>query len=138
MTAIIGKSASELSTCRSLSTHPTVSLKRFNRFIIAQVQNGTVPVQSTFDNGMINKLHNLGDASSQMLETAGIKTVPQLRALGTAAAYVAVKRAGCTPSLNLLWAIERALTDRDWKEVAKSDRLSLLTQVEELEKSKWD
>jgi DNA transformation protein len=36
--------------------------------------------------------------------------------------------------LNLLWAIEGALTDRDWKEVAKNDRLSLLTQVEILEK----
>jgi DNA transformation protein len=47
---------------------------------------------------------------------------------------VAVKRSGCNPSLNLLWAIEGALTDRDWKEVAKNDRLSLLTQVEILEK----
>ena len=70
-----------------------------------------------------------------MLETADIKTENQLRLKGAAAAFVAVKRAGCTPSLNLLWAIEGALTDRDWKEVAKTDRLSLLTQVEMLEKN---
>lgn len=69
-----------------------------------------------------------------MLSAAGITTESQLRAKGAAAAFVAVKRAGRTPSLNLLWAIEGALTDRDWKEVAKEDRLSLLTQVEMLEK----
>ncbi len=69
-----------------------------------------------------------------MLEAADIKTENQLRKKGAAAAFVAVKRAGCTPSLNLLWAIEGALTNRDWKEVAKNDRLSLLTQVEILEK----
>jgi len=72
-----------------------------------------------------------------MLKAAGIETESQLRSKGAAATFVAVKRAGCTPSLNLLWAIEGALTDRDWKEVAKkTDRLSLLTQVEILEKEK--
>lgn len=69
-----------------------------------------------------------------MLAAAGITTERQLRDKGSVAAFAAVKRAGCTPILNLLWAIEGALTDRDWKEVAKSDRLSLLTQVEMLEK----
>ena len=83
---------------------------------------------------MLQKLRNLGDASFQMLAVAGIKTENQLRKKGAAAAFVAVKRAGCMPSLNLLWAIEGALTNRDWKEVAKTDRLSLLTQVEILEK----
>ena len=83
---------------------------------------------------MTKKLRNLGARSREMLAAAGITTERQLRAKSAAAAFVAVKRAGCTPSLNLLWAIEGALTDRDWKEVAKSDRLSLLTQVEMLEK----
>jgi DNA transformation protein len=83
---------------------------------------------------MISKLRNLGQHSQEMLAVAGIMTESQLRKMGSAAAFVAVKRVGCTPSLNLLWAIEGALTDRDWKEVAKNDRLSLLTQVEILEK----
>ena len=82
---------------------------------------------------MIPKLKNLGPRSQEMLAAAGIKSENQLRKMGSAAAFVAVKRAGCTPSLNLLWAIEGALTDRDWKEVAKNDRLSLFTQVEMLE-----
>lgn len=83
---------------------------------------------------MISKLRNLGRHSQKMLAAAGITTERQLRAKGAAAAFVAVKRAGASPSLNLLWAIEGALTDRDWKEVARRERLSLLTQVEILEK----
>lgn len=83
---------------------------------------------------MISKLRNLGGRSQDMLAAAGITTVSQLKAKGAAAAFMAVKRAGYTPSLNLLWAIEGALTDRDWKEVAREDRLSLLTQLEMLEK----
>ncbi len=68
-----------------------------------------------------------------MLEAAGITTETQLREKGSAAAFVSVKQAGCSPSLNLLWAIEGALTDRGWMDVAKHDRLSLLSQVERLE-----
>ena len=82
---------------------------------------------------MIVKLKNLGKYSQAMLAVAGISSEAQLRAMGSAAAFVAVQRAGCKPSLNLLWAIEGALTKRDWKDVAKNDRLSLLTQVEMLE-----
>lgn len=82
---------------------------------------------------MLASLRNLGSHSEAMLAAAGITTHDQLRAKGAAAAFVAVRRAGCAPSLNLLWAIEGALTDRDWKVVAKGDRLSLLSQVEALE-----
>lgn len=53
--------------------------------------------------------------------------------MGAAAAFVAVKRAQLSPSVNLLWALEGALTGRHWQAVAKSDRLSLLTAVEILE-----
>ena len=83
---------------------------------------------------MIVKLKNLGKCSQEMLAAAGMNSEAQLRAKGSAAAFVAVRRAGCKPSLNLLWALEGALTNRDWKDVAKNDRLSLLTQVEMLEK----
>lgn len=81
------------------------------------------------------KLRNLGTASITMLQSANITTAAQLRALGAAAAFLAVKRAGCKPSLNLLWALEGALSNRDWRDVAQDDRLSLMTQVELLEQS---
>lgn len=79
---------------------------------------------------MIRHLRNLGPQSEAMLTKAGIVTVEQLRAIGSVQAFLAVKRVGSKPSLNLLWAIEGALTDRSWQEVASSDRLSLLIQLE--------
>lgn len=83
---------------------------------------------------MLHKLRNLGKASAQMLDVAGIRSEEQLRAMGAVAAYVAVKQSGGSPSLNLLWAMEGALTDRDWKEVAKNQRTSLLMQLDDYER----
>lgn len=68
-----------------------------------------------------------------MFLKAGIQSEAQLREMGSIAAFVAVKRAGCAPSLNLLWAIEGALTNRRWREVSKSDRTSLLFQLDDYE-----
>lgn len=70
----------------------------------------------------------------EMLAQTGIVSEKQLRALGSVSAFLAVKRAGYSPSLNLLWALEGALSDRDWKEVARKDRLTLLTQLEDAER----
>ena len=55
--------------------------------------------------------------------------------MGSVSAYIAVKAAGCKPSLNLLWAIEGALTDRDWKEISRDERTSLLIQLDDYERS---
>lgn len=80
----------------------------------------------------IADLPNLGPKSAAMLQAAGITSAAQLRALGAARAYVKVRRSGARPSLNLLWALEGALTGRAWQEVAKRERLGLLLQVEDL------
>lgn len=84
--------------------------------------------------GAFGKLRNLGEASSQMLLSAGIHSVEQLRGMGSVAAYIAVKAAGRKPSMNLLWAIEGALTDRDWKEISRDERTSLLMQLDDCER----
>ncbi|MBY0270647.1 MAG: TfoX/Sxy family protein [Burkholderiales bacterium] len=81
---------------------------------------------------MNTKLANLGPKSEAMLRRAGITTEEQLRSLGAARAYVMVKRCGVGASLNLLWALEGALTRRSWQAVAKTERLDLLLQVEAL------
>lgn len=86
--------------------------------------------------GMIKNLKNLGPQSAKMLAKAGIVSNEKLKALGSVAAFLAVKRAGCSPSNNLLWALEGALTDQDWKEIARKDRLSLLIQLEDAERRK--
>lgn len=76
-------------------------------------------------------LRNLGPKSDAMLRKAGIASEKELRKLGAVRAFVKVKAAGGNPSLNLLWALEGALSDRPWQEVAKRDRLSLLLAVEQ-------
>lgn len=78
-------------------------------------------------------LRNLGPASQRMLEAAGISTEEDLRALGSVAAYLAVKRTGVNASLNLLWALEGALAGRDWRVVAHEDRTALLLQLDAME-----
>lgn len=82
----------------------------------------------------IADLPNFGPKSQQMLEQAGIKTVEQLRELGAVRAYLQVKRSGGNASLNLLWALEGALTGQHWQVVAKEERLRLLLELEDLEK----
>jgi DNA transformation protein len=79
-------------------------------------------------------LRNLGPASLRMLEAAGISTEEDLRALGSVAAYQAVKRTGANASLNLLWALEGALTGRDWRVVAHEDRTALLFLLDDMER----
>ncbi len=71
-----------------------------------------------------------------MLAKAGILSNEKLKAMGSVSAFLAVKRAGCSPSNNLLWALEGALTDQDSKEIARKDRLSLLMQLEDAERRK--
>lgn len=82
---------------------------------------------------MIRELENLGAASERMLAAAGIKTETQLRRLGSVEAFRRVRRSGANPSLNLLWALEGALTGQSWQSVAKEQRLSLLLRLEDAE-----
>ncbi len=81
----------------------------------------------------IADLPNLGPKSQQMLAQAGIHTIEQLRELGAVRAYVQVKRVWNGASLNLLWAMEGALSGRHWQDVAKHDRLRLLLELEDVE-----
>jgi DNA transformation protein len=80
----------------------------------------------------IADLPNFGPKSQLMLERADIHTVAQLRELGAVRAYVQVKRVG-NVSLNLLWAMEGALTGQHWQQVAKHERLRLLLELEDVE-----
>ncbi|MBE7366603.1 TfoX/Sxy family protein [Ramlibacter pallidus] len=75
-------------------------------------------------------LPNLGPKSRDMLERAGIVSVPQLRRLGAVAAYAQVQRSGQPASLNLLWALEGALTGTPWQQVAREHRTSLLLALD--------
>ncbi|MFM7395830.1 MAG: TfoX/Sxy family protein [Gammaproteobacteria bacterium] len=80
-------------------------------------------------------LRNLGPQSERLLAAIGIHDVETLRQRGALEAYLAVRHAGLTRTLNLLWALVGALEPwpegRDWREVAASEaRLPLLLTVE--------
>lgn len=84
----------------------------------------------------IRDLRNLGPRSEVMLAEVGIHDVETLRRRGGLAAYLALRRAGVTKSLNALWALVGALEPwpegTDWREVSSGDqRLPLLLAVEQ-------
>ncbi len=62
----------------------------------------------------VDALRNLGQKSRFWLAGVGITNVEQLRKVGAPTAYGLVKyNFGAGPSLNLLYALEGALTNRD-------------------------
>lgn len=75
-------------------------------------------------------LPNLGPKSAAILAAAGINSVEQLTALGSVAAYNMVKCSGARVSLNLLYAMEGALTGESWQTVAREHKTSLLLALE--------
>lgn len=87
------------------------------------------------DSISISSLKSLGPKSQQMLARAGITTVAQLRELGAVTAYAMAREANKGVSLNLLWALESALTGQAWQEVARRHRTSLLLALELYEKT---
>lgn len=62
-------------------------------------------------------LRNLGKTSAQWLHASGVHTAEDLRRLGAVGAYQAVKARGFSASRVLLYAIEGALRDVNWKEL---------------------
>jgi DNA transformation protein len=76
-------------------------------------------------------LPGLGPESAAALGRAGIVSVAALRRIGAVRAFVRVREAGGRPSLNLLWALEGALTGVDWKVVARTERTRLLFELDD-------
>jgi len=83
--------------------------------------------------GSVADLPNLGPKSAAMLAQIGIRTVAQLRKRGAVAAYATVKKQSKSASLNLLWALEGALSGVSWQVVAREHRTSLLLALEQFE-----
>ena len=81
------------------------------------------------------RVANLGPKSAQFMLSAGITSFEQLKRLGSVRAYSMVKHVEPSASLNLLWALEGALSGLHWREVAKEHRTSLLLALETHEKS---
>ncbi len=72
------------------------------------------------------KLRNIGPKSAAQLRQIGVRTLDDLRALGSLEAFVKLKRAGFKPSLNLLYSLEGALLDCHWQQVPEARRSELI------------
>lgn len=80
---------------------------------------------------LLADLPGLGPKSQAMLEEANIRDVATLQKIGAVQAFLAVKRHDPRASLNLLWALEGALTERRWQDVAREDRARLLMALDD-------
>jgi DNA transformation protein len=78
----------------------------------------------------LERLANLGPKSAALLAAAGVQSFSHLQQLGAVAAYALAKRSGTNVSLNLLWALEGALSGLSWQTVAREHRASLLLALE--------
>lgn len=64
----------------------------------------------------VHKLRGLGPASARLLARVGIENEADLRALGAAETFARVRLAADPgASLNLLYALQAALMDADWR-----------------------
>ncbi len=79
----------------------------------------------------IENLRNIGTISADWLREVGIKTIADLREIGTVQAYQMVLRREPTCSLNLLWALAAGLEDRDWRELSEDEKELLRVEIEE-------
>lgn len=77
----------------------------------------------------LRDLRNLGPASERMLKAAGIETPRQLDRVGAAEAYRRVQRAGGDATRNLLWSLEGALLDLDWRNLPRERKEALEREV---------
>lgn len=62
-------------------------------------------------------MKNIGTISSEWLHKAGIETIDELREIGFIPVYCLIKNLESSVSLNLLWALEGALHNKDFREI---------------------
>lgn len=78
----------------------------------------------------IARMRNLGPASARMLAAIGVHDADDLEHLGAFAAYRRiVDETDHRPSLNLLWAMEGAVLDLDWRDLPEEFRTHLLHKL---------
>ena len=94
-----------------------------------------MPTRSVKNSHGLAAAANLGPKSSAVLSRAGVRTIEQLRQLGSIKAFCLAKQAEPTVSLNLLWTLEGAILGQPWQAVAKEHRTSLLLALDDHERN---
>lgn len=75
-------------------------------------------------------LKNIGPISRRWLAEVGIYTITDLRRAGSVTTYKILKeRCPKRVSLNLLWGLEAAIRNMDWRDLTETDKEDLKNQL---------
>lgn len=77
-------------------------------------------------------MRNLGPKSRAWLADLGIRDLDALRRTDPFTVYARLKAQGVPVSLNLLYALIGAVEDRDWREVQRAERSSILLRLDDM------
>lgn len=77
----------------------------------------------------VTKLKNIGLTTGHWLNHVGIFTREDLEEIGVVEAYKALKAHVPTASLNVLWAMDGALTNKHWTKISNKRKTELLSSV---------
>ena len=75
-------------------------------------------------------MRNIGKVSRRWLHEAGIETVEDLKVCGVVSTYKMIKSVQSGVTLNLLWALEGTIEDRDWKDITEERKQQLLEELD--------
>ncbi|MDI1240893.1 MAG: TfoX/Sxy family protein [bacterium] len=77
----------------------------------------------------LSSLRNLGPRTEMWLNGIGIFTQADLERIGSVNIHRILKENGYPVSLNLVWAIEGARADLDWRELSEDLKADLRRQI---------
>lgn len=80
----------------------------------------------------ISALKGLGSKSQQLLAGIGIISAEQLLAGEPFAIYLQLKAQYSHISLNMLYALIGAIENKDWREIKRNHRTSILLRLDEI------
>ena len=79
-----------------------------------------------------NTLRGLGPVSRRWLADMGLHTANDLQSVDVFGLYRQLKQHHSGVSRNLLYALIGAQENRDWREVARTDKTSILLRLEQM------
>ena len=79
-------------------------------------------------------MRNIGPVSRAWLAEAGVHTLADLRHCGAVATFRMIRDRQSGASLNLLWALEGAVRDCDWRALTEADKSRLREAVRTLDR----
>ena len=83
------------------------------------------------DDTAVEDLHNLGPKTAVMLSALGVTCRADIERWGSVGIFLRLRSDGARPSLNLLYALEGALLDRDWRDFTPEEKLVLRGALED-------